>query len=312
MYSVSPVACFNLPEPNRSGYDAGMGIELLTERLKDQIAGVLGCWDRVLIFGTLPKICYAEGMTSYLYAKQVRIFDYPKFAEPFRDRCARTPSGWRRQRDRDRVHPEAQRPEGRSGEAGAGQARRAAWSGVHLLGDGAVFDLQAMARQAPGKTFLRPDDGKCLHYYFYFIDEELGLCYVRVPTWLPCRLQIYFNGHNWLASKLRRQDIEYKLVDNAFVEIADWKRAQQLANGLEMKRLHGKLDQFARTYCPIHRDFGVPIPLERGSMRVRHRRRVQTAGRLGGDLWHPDPHGDSHGEAGQHRHVPGPKAQPAV
>ena len=48
-----------------------MGIELLTERLKDQIAGVLGCWDRVLIFGTLPKICYAEGMTSYLYAKQV-------------------------------------------------------------------------------------------------------------------------------------------------------------------------------------------------------------------------------------------------
>ena len=63
-----------------------MGIELLTERLKDQIAGVLGCWDRVLIFGTLPKICYAEGMTSYLYAKQVRIFDYPKFAEPFRNR----------------------------------------------------------------------------------------------------------------------------------------------------------------------------------------------------------------------------------
>lgn len=63
-----------------------MGIELLTERLKDQLPGVLGCWDRLLIFGTLPKICYAEAMTSYLYPKQVRIFDYPKFAEPFRDR----------------------------------------------------------------------------------------------------------------------------------------------------------------------------------------------------------------------------------
>ena len=32
------------------------------------------------------------------------------------------------------------------------------------------------------KTFVRPDAGKCLHYYFYFIDEELGLIYVRVPT----------------------------------------------------------------------------------------------------------------------------------
>ena len=62
-----------------------MGIELLTERHAAQIEGVLGCWDRVLIFGTLPRICYAEGMTSYLYERKVRIFDYPKFAEPFRN-----------------------------------------------------------------------------------------------------------------------------------------------------------------------------------------------------------------------------------
>lgn len=46
-----------------------MGIELLTERHNDQIEGVLGCWDRMLVFGTLPKICYAEGMTSYLFAQ---------------------------------------------------------------------------------------------------------------------------------------------------------------------------------------------------------------------------------------------------
>jgi hypothetical protein len=32
--------------------------------------------------------------------------------------------------------------------------------------------------------------GLSLHYYFYFVDEELGFCHVRVPTWLPCRLQI--------------------------------------------------------------------------------------------------------------------------
>ena len=98
--------------------------------------------------------------------------------------------------------------------------------------------------KATGKTFLRPGDGKRLHYYFYFIDEELGLCYVSVSTWLPRRLQIYFNGHNWLAAKLRRQNIAYQLMDNAFVEIADWNRSQQLANGLDIKRLHGKLDQW--------------------------------------------------------------------
>ena len=49
------------------------------------------------------------------------------------------------------------------------------------------------------RTFLRPDTGKCLHYYFYFIDAELGLIYLRVPTWCPFRLQFYCNGHSWLA-----------------------------------------------------------------------------------------------------------------
>jgi hypothetical protein len=234
-----------------------VGIELLTERLKDQIAGVLGCWDRVLMFGTLPKLCFAEGMTSYLYAKQVRIFDYPKFAEPFRDQLRENAE---RLAAANGIQIEFIRKRNVRKEdlVKAALAKRG-----ERLGLVCIFSaMEPCSTYKPwhdkqtGKTYLRPDDGKCLHYYFYFIDDELGLCYVRVPTWLPCRLQIYFNGHNWLAAKLRKQGIEYKLVDNAFIEIADWKRAQQLANGLETKRLHSKLDQYARTYCPIHRDFG--------------------------------------------------------
>jgi hypothetical protein len=26
------------------------------------------------------------------------------------------------------------------------------------------------------KTYLKPGDGKCLHYYVYFIDEDFGRC----------------------------------------------------------------------------------------------------------------------------------------
>lgn len=62
-----------------------MGLEPLTERYVAQIAGALSCWDRVVIFGTLRKICFAAGMTSYLSECRVRIFDYPRFAEPFPD-----------------------------------------------------------------------------------------------------------------------------------------------------------------------------------------------------------------------------------
>jgi hypothetical protein len=31
------------------------------------------------------------------------------------------------------------------------------------------------------RTFLRPMIGKCLHYYFYFIDAELGWIYFAPP-----------------------------------------------------------------------------------------------------------------------------------
>jgi hypothetical protein len=121
-----------------------------------------------------------------------------------------------------------------------------------------VLDIQALGHdKVSGKTFLKSDQSKCLHYYFYLLDEELGLCYVRVPTWLPCRLQVYCNGHNWLALQLKRKGIAFKLVDNAFTEVGDWERAQKISDGWEARRLHGKLDAFARRFCPIFKHFGV-------------------------------------------------------
>jgi hypothetical protein len=51
---------------------------------------------------------------------------------------------------------------------------------------------------------VRPDSGKCPHYYFYFMDADLGLVYPRVPTWSPFRLQFYTRiapRENALASR---------------------------------------------------------------------------------------------------------------
>ena len=112
---------------------------------------------------------------------------------------------------------------------------------MHLLGDGALLHLKPWHNKQGGKTYLFHDDGKCLPYCSCLIDDEVGLWYVRVPTCLPCRLQMYFNGHNWLAARLRKQKIDCKLMDNAFVEIANRTRAQQIAKGWEIERLHGKL-----------------------------------------------------------------------
>jgi len=40
----------------------------------------------VVVTGTLPGVCYADGMTRFLHAHGIRIFDYPQFAMALRDR----------------------------------------------------------------------------------------------------------------------------------------------------------------------------------------------------------------------------------
>ncbi len=55
------------------------------DQYSKQIPGVLHCYDRIIIQGTIPGICYAGGMTSYLYANKIKIFDYQKFAAPYRE-----------------------------------------------------------------------------------------------------------------------------------------------------------------------------------------------------------------------------------
>lgn len=105
------------------------------------------------------------------------------------------------------------------------------------------------------RTGVKMTRGKCLHYYFYEIHPRWGLCYVRVPTWLPFRLQIYFNGHRWLAGRLRQAGIGFTMQDNAFTQIADWGQAQALADDFEIHALQADLDALSRRYCSVVEQF---------------------------------------------------------
>jgi hypothetical protein len=126
-------------------YDARMSVELLTERYKDQIAGVLSCYDRIIIQGTVPGWCYASGMTGYFYMHQIRIFDYRKWAEPLRDALRENIERIAADNAIEIEFVREEFPEGRSSESGSEQARRASGRGVHFFGSGAVRQLQALA-----------------------------------------------------------------------------------------------------------------------------------------------------------------------
>lgn len=61
-------------------------MQLLTQRYSEKISGILSCYDRIVITGTLPVLSNAGHLTAYMYQNNIRIFDYAKFAEPYRDK----------------------------------------------------------------------------------------------------------------------------------------------------------------------------------------------------------------------------------
>jgi hypothetical protein len=225
---------------------------LLTERYAKKISGVLGCFDRLIVTGTLTTLCYADGMTKYLSARGLKIFDFIAFTKPLTEAIKANAEALaaaagltieyirkKNFRKEDKVKSVLKQ---------RGDKPGLVWVFSALE---PCTTYQPWHDKASHRTFLRYDDGKCLHYYFYFIDEELGLCYLRVPTWCPFRLQFYCNGHNWLARQLQRHHIAYQILDNAFVQIQDWAKAQQLADDWKPERLHRRLDEFAQRYCPV-------------------------------------------------------------
>ena len=172
----------------------------LVERYDDRIAGVLSCYDRVVITRTLPGICYAQRMTRFLNAQGIRIFDYPKFAKTLKDRIREhaimlaAEGGITIEHiNRSHIRKEdvvAQVLKQRDDHPGL----------IHVISAMEACDAyKPWHPKQTHKSYVRPDSDKCLHYYFYFMDAQFGLVYLRVPTWAPFRLQFYCNGHSWLA-----------------------------------------------------------------------------------------------------------------
>lgn len=228
-----------------------METTLLPDKYRNQIHGVLHCYDRVIMAGSLQPFCYAHGMTNYLYQQQIRIFDYTQFAEPLRDEIRQnaeriaTENGLtiefirkKNFRKEDRIRAILKQ---RGEQPGL----------VHIFSAmESCPSYQPWHDKNTGKTYLKATTSKCLHYYFYFIDAELGLCFLRVPTWCPFTLEFYFNGHAHLAARLKERGIAFEQRDNAFVNMADFEAANQLAQDLNVEHLHAKLDELARQYCP--------------------------------------------------------------
>ena len=232
---------------------------LLTKTHQEDINGVLYCYDRVLVSVTAGTFGYPDGMGMFFNTHGYRVFDFAKVFAPVTERIRETAEILAKEngleieyirnthafRKEDRIEAIINE---RGNEEGL----------VHIF---SALELNKTYKpwhdKTKNKTYFKSDKTKCLTYYFYFIDREFGLCFIRVPTIAPYKMDFYFNGHNWLETKLKKRGIPYEKEDNAFTYIADFEEAQKLSDRIRVEDLHRALDIFIKRYCPMPEEWGL-------------------------------------------------------
>lgn len=106
-------------------------------------------------------------------------------------------------------------------------------------------------RYGEGRPHLKKNSPRCLTLYFYYLDRHFGFMHIRLSTWMPFSIQIYINGHDWLARQMDSKGLSYEQVENAFVRIEDSHKAQSIADRLPTLPWENILHAFARRVNPL-------------------------------------------------------------
>jgi len=216
------------------------------------ITGTLSCFDRVLFRGRLA-LGYPHGMEAFLDHRGVLFKHLKRFVLQQADRLKAHARAMAEQAGRPWEYlPSPTRKDLRARDIAARDA----------ITDGLVCVFATvepcrsfrLAYQRGGRPAIRAAWRKCLFLYFYFVDPEFGFLHVRLQTWFPFTIQVYVNGHEWLARQMDKRNLGYHRLENAFLTLADPGRAQRLADRFATLAWPTMLERLARRVNPLLRD----------------------------------------------------------
>ena len=150
---------------------------LLTERYENEIAGELGCYDRVIIRGTPGSMGYADGMTAFFYSRNYKIFDFHKIFTPITDEIK---ANIEKLAAENGVEIEYVRKVGafrKDDKIAQILSERGNGAGlVHIFSQLEVLDTyDPWYDKETKRCYFKPTSTKRLVYYVYFVDKLLGL-----------------------------------------------------------------------------------------------------------------------------------------
>jgi len=225
-------------------------------RHEPHIQGVLSGFDRLRFAGSLLRLCYVTGLTSFLSFTSVLFKDFghsmlgiSKRIKQAGERLAATtasgrvhylPSGSQSKEEVARALPGPALPSG-------------LFAVLSCVEPCRTYDVH---RNSKTKHLeLRPATRKCLHYYFYLDHPVFGPMHLRLQTWLPFQIKVVLNGRDWLARQLDAEKIGYLKKDNCFVAVDDFARAQALLEAQLQVNWPIALNELVAQFHPVHAEW---------------------------------------------------------
>jgi hypothetical protein len=214
------------------------------------ISWALSCFDRVIFKGHLPISRPYEIENFVDYVLKMRRADFMETVAPhWSNRLVQYAKGFAKKA-------------GRLYEYHQGEIDKDAWAKeqieTHRLRDGLVGVLCVMETcstfklgYAEGRPALVAKKVPVRVLYYYFLDRDLGLMHVRLQSWAPFTCQVYVNGHDFVARKLRQQGLDFEQIDNAFVKLADPRKTQRIADRFAKRPWPKLLEAYARRVNPL-------------------------------------------------------------
>jgi hypothetical protein len=236
--------------------------EFITKH-EEHILGTLSGFDRVRFRGTFRVLAVAKLLLSWLSQRGVLIKDFSQFAQSLTERlqasveqvaraCLRA-RGVLDERSRRSAVNYLSSPQVSKEDLVAELIRREG------LTEGVVCVLSAVelcrsyeVRRNPDTQMLdlEPAIRKCLYWYVYFLDAVLGLCHVRIQSWLPFTVQVCVNGREMLCRELTKQGMGFERRDNCLARVDDVLAAQKILDAQPWEKWSVRLNDLVGRACP--------------------------------------------------------------
>ena len=222
-----------------------------TKKHEQDIIGVLSGWDRIRFRGTIRRLANTGGLFGWLCDRGILLKHFKAYALGLTDALKQAVLG--------------------IAEAAGTSIKYLASSSLSkedlvqelLRREGVTNGLVCvLSCVEPCQSFdihrnretkhidLVPALRKCLHWYLYFLDSVLGLCHVRIQSWLPFTVHVCVNGREWLCRDLQRRGIAFTRRDNCLTAVEDLAAAQELLEAQPWANWPEILNALLQRSCP--------------------------------------------------------------